>query len=261
MNGLLRRLARHAVRPTAPTIHARARRFSLPTPERRHVDGADPAAAAAATAQPATRAERASPAPPTPPTAPTAPTAPTTMTRIARDAPPGAAADLSRAEPATARPVSSAHAEVHGTPLMPEPDSDNRAPRAISPTDSSADGGPHTSGDHDDAAAVDQPHSIGAEPQEAPPRRVVSRTAPPSVPDALLPPVATAATSPPSAGLHATAPDRRPAGDPPTDVHVHIGRIEVTAVQDAAAPKPTARHGRPPMSLDDYLARRQQRGS
>lgn len=50
-------------------------------------------------------------------------------------------------------------------------------------------------------------------------------------------------------------------GSAPTEVHVTIGRIEVTAVQEAPSQpvRPTA--GRPPrMSLDDYLAsRRRQR--
>jgi hypothetical protein len=43
----------------------------------------------------------------------------------------------------------------------------------------------------------------------------------------------------------------------PNEVHVHIGRIEVTALAPAAAPakRPAARQ---PMSLDDYLARRRQ---
>jgi hypothetical protein len=44
-------------------------------------------------------------------------------------------------------------------------------------------------------------------------------------------------------------------GNAPTEVHVTIGRIEVTAVQEAPSQpvRPTA--GRPPrMSLDDYLA-------
>lgn len=43
--------------------------------------------------------------------------------------------------------------------------------------------------------------------------------------------------------------------DEPAEVHVHIGRIEVTALQE---PPPTRRQPRPgiqPMSLDDYLKR------
>lgn len=46
------------------------------------------------------------------------------------------------------------------------------------------------------------------------------------------------------------------------DVHVHIGRIEVTAVPEAP-PKPRAkpRTGRAPMSLDEYIARRERRST
>lgn len=42
-----------------------------------------------------------------------------------------------------------------------------------------------------------------------------------------------------------------------TEVHVTIGRIEVTAVQDAPAQKPSPRRRPAPMSLDEYIARRQ----
>jgi hypothetical protein len=40
-------------------------------------------------------------------------------------------------------------------------------------------------------------------------------------------------------------------------VHVTIGRIEVTAVQEAGGQKPAARRRPAPMSLDEYIARRQ----
>lgn len=48
------------------------------------------------------------------------------------------------------------------------------------------------------------------------------------------------------------------ASESANEVHVHIGRIEVTALQNDAAPKPKPRAARQPMSLDDYLARRRQ---
>ena len=41
-----------------------------------------------------------------------------------------------------------------------------------------------------------------------------------------------------------------------TEVHVHIGRIEVTALPAPAAPQPKARAARPSVPLSDYLARR-----
>ena len=57
-------------------------------------------------------------------------------------------------------------------------------------------------------------------------------------------------TRPPSA----VAPE---AADEPTEVHIHIGRIDVTAVHDApSAPRKRAAATPDPMSLDAYLARR-----
>jgi hypothetical protein len=41
-----------------------------------------------------------------------------------------------------------------------------------------------------------------------------------------------------------------------TEVHVSIGRIEVTAVHEAPPPKRQAPTSAKPMSLDEYLARR-----
>jgi len=47
----------------------------------------------------------------------------------------------------------------------------------------------------------------------------------------------------------------------PDEIHVHIGRIEVTAVSEAPKPKARAARGQAPMSLDDYLAKRQRGGA
>lgn len=44
----------------------------------------------------------------------------------------------------------------------------------------------------------------------------------------------------------------------PTEVHVHIGRIEVTAITQPQAPKRAARERSQPLSLDAYLARRKE---
>lgn len=41
------------------------------------------------------------------------------------------------------------------------------------------------------------------------------------------------------------------------EVHVHIGRVEVTALHDAPPARSRERSGKKPMSLDDYLAQRQ----
>ena len=79
-------------------------------------------------------------------------------------------------------------------------------------------------------------------------------------PAALLPPVP--APTPSLADPWTTAVPRstrtadRATDTEPTEVHVTIGRIEVTAVREpAAAPKPAARRNAP-MSLDEYLAQR-----
>ncbi|WJN57324.1 hypothetical protein OH686_01165 [Pseudomonas sp. SO81] len=40
------------------------------------------------------------------------------------------------------------------------------------------------------------------------------------------------------------------------EVHIHIGRIEVTAIQESAPSKRETRKGPAPLSLDDYLAKR-----
>lgn len=42
-----------------------------------------------------------------------------------------------------------------------------------------------------------------------------------------------------------------------TEVHVNIGRIEIAAVHAPAAPKRSQASGKQPMSLDEYLAKRQ----
>jgi hypothetical protein len=47
----------------------------------------------------------------------------------------------------------------------------------------------------------------------------------------------------------------------PDEVHVHIGRIEITAVQQPAPAKRASRKGQAPLSLDDYLAQRKGDGA
>jgi hypothetical protein len=66
-----------------------------------------------------------------------------------------------------------------------------------------------------------------------------------------------AATGESRAALHAplAAASRSEA---PNEVHVHIGRIEVTAVREAPPAGRKRPRGRPPMSLGEYLAKRQQ---
>ena len=62
---------------------------------------------------------------------------------------------------------------------------------------------------------------------------------------------------------HAQQPLRQPLATPataaePTEVHVHIGRIEVTAITQPQPQKRAAREHSQPLSLDAYLARRKE---
>jgi hypothetical protein len=53
-----------------------------------------------------------------------------------------------------------------------------------------------------------------------------------------------------------TSPSQTAAAD---EIHIHIGRIEVTAVHEPPTPASHRKpKGREPMSLDDYLAKRRQ---
>jgi hypothetical protein len=77
-----------------------------------------------------------------------------------------------------------------------------------------------------------------------------------AMPEALLPSQVAAAA--PRAAMGANPARSAPAAaTEPTEVHVHIGRIEVIAVQAPAPAKRPARSGQAPMSLDAYLAKRQ----
>ncbi len=73
---------------------------------------------------------------------------------------------------------------------------------------------------------------------------------PASPPGAAPAPAASASAS--ASALPARAPD---------EVHIHIGRIEVTAIQESRPAGKPSRKGAAPLSLDDYLARRKGDGS
>ncbi|QKE63246.1 hypothetical protein HNE05_07700 [Aquipseudomonas campi] len=74
------------------------------------------------------------------------------------------------------------------------------------------------------------------------------------LPAALLSPRPVAPSQAVTAAPLASAP---PIPSPqPDEVHIHIGRIEVTAIQESAPSKRASRKGAAPLSLDDYLARR-----
>jgi hypothetical protein len=75
----------------------------------------------------------------------------------------------------------------------------------------------------------------------------------------VLPPPLLPANSIPSTPAPASAaPVSTPAAPArePDEVHIHIGRIEVTAIQESKPASKLSRKGAAPLSLDDYLARR-----
>lgn len=99
----------------------------------------------------------------------------------------------------------------------------------------------------------------GTEPNSAterassPSRQPAAEQAPPQPDTSLLMPT-TPRTDSPRPALTAFNPP--PTAAPPDEIHVHIGRIEVTAVRDSAPAKPSARTPQPTLSLDAYLAKR-----
>ena len=103
------------------------------------------------------------------------------------------------------------------------------------------------------------------EPHPYPARSGIEHAAPqrpimdPEPPKALFPQAAANAGSNPR-GAVTFRPANRPQAAPSeakAEVHVHIGRIEVTAVHRSAEPPPRNPPSRPqPMSLNEYLARR-----
>ncbi|NMY41041.1 hypothetical protein HBN76_06985 [Pseudomonas sp. WS 5013] len=75
----------------------------------------------------------------------------------------------------------------------------------------------------------------------------------------LLPANLPGAAPAPAASASASA-SALPAREP-DEVHIHIGRIEVTAIQESRPASKPSRKGAAPLSLDDYLARRKGDGS
>jgi hypothetical protein len=55
--------------------------------------------------------------------------------------------------------------------------------------------------------------------------------------------------------------DRRGEALPAPDVHIHIGRVELTAITSAAPPRRESAANKKPMSLEEYLRRRSGRPS
>ena len=97
-----------------------------------------------------------------------------------------------------------------------------------------------------------QTQDFGVSHQQQTSQADVSPTGP-RAPEPLLPSHAAAPTANSVAAMQTPA----ATSEAPNEVHVHIGRIEVTAVQSSEPPRRKAKAAQQPMSLNDYLARRQ----
>lgn len=103
-----------------------------------------------------------------------------------------------------------------------------------------------------DAPATSRP--AAAHPHAAP---AFAQNAPePLLPPVSAPSVAASAGLAPRAHPGAWAGTTQPAAREDTEVHIHIGRIDVTVVHEAPKPRPRARERTQPVSLDAYLAAR-----
>lgn len=261
MTGLFRRLARQALGRPQPTVRSMARLPFQAPPEWRETDEA--AVAAGAQNAPLPDDLQAVPA-----EAPERPVAP-----------PAAAPDMPAARPRTGRyaraPSPTAAAPTHA---IPAPVASPAARRADIEHGRAERRLPSERGPFS-APAADAPDSPGGErlgageaavtaQRPTPPARPVRAAAEPS-PAPLLPadtPASPARTAErrPTATAAPAARAKVPAADgaaAPAEVHIHIGRIEVTAMPEAPAPKRARKAGSAPLSLDDYLARRQRRSS
>lgn len=265
MSGLFTRLARQ-LRGEVPLLHAAARlpfHGAPPTLEWPEVDPAALPDAPAATSADALR----------PPAA---------------DAPPADAPGILAAMLPTARRLPAARTPE--PPAAPTTASTGWAPPAAQPAHAAAPSPVDSPGDarRDDtltgserppeAVAMGAPERTGAAGRSWPlPAAALRPAAAPGQAPALtapsLPPplMAPAGMAGPTATHAAAAPHGELRGPPvrrggehtlssapaPNEVHVHIGRIEVTALREAPARPAARKAGRAPMSLDEYLARRQ----
>lgn len=257
MTGLFHRLTRQIVGPQPTRVHAMARLPFVPPPEL-------PVAADAGmdTANPAAPAPSPTPEPATERVQTSVAAARTAESSPAQASPPAIAARAAAAPEATPEPVCAEPRDRHRATQTRETIG-NVETAVVAP----GDGGKLPA-----ARATETPAAIGTCPDAT---HDAVFTAPPTAndPSVTIPPqlvstptgalqTHTAAgdeTRPPTTrdrreGRHGNAP--APAGGP-TEVHVHIGRIEVTAIPEAPPTRSKPRAVKAPMSLEEYLARRQ----
>lgn len=255
MSSLLRRLVRPAgeirhVRPTAALPYQ-----SVPAFDDGGLDAPAPSASSMAPPPLVAEPPRATPSA----TSPASPSRPETDT-----SPPGrafvpahhertASASVIEAAPGTARPW------TPPAPLMAE-----RIEHAPTGTGVPPDTRTPSEDTPEAFTNAQAPVTDRAQPEYGP-ARVASRNAgiaprpTRSHPSPLFPPEAPDQTVPQARRPQSPEAHRIDAGataNETPEIHVHIGRIEVTALPEAATPQPKRRQGKSPMSLDDYLARK-----
>jgi hypothetical protein len=260
VNGLFHRLARQVVGPALPRARSTARLpfVALPLIEDRQAPYAfprDEASLRPSAPRPATTAEPPLAPEPSRPAEPAAVRATEQLLSLEDDRSPHAVRAGPVDEPSPVRipagreAMDTVEVRIVRTAMV----ADQRA--AIGPPAPRSPGGKRRGGPRAIPEAAELPRAIRvpaplmSDTHEPPPRL------PPDTREPLPPMRPERATSPDER----TGMERRTGRDvAPTEVHVHIGRIEVTSLSE---PGPKAqirpRRGKPPMTLDEYLARRQ----
>lgn len=267
MNGFLQRLAARALGQPAAIHAATATPLSMPA--------ADPMPAVAE-ALPATFHSNAA-APATRQTEPASPTASRPVPAVAAHVP--AQQPISAPLPAP-QPRIEARENLPGMPSQAQSPSWEQAPDEFAPQAPASDPAPRANRPPPalmpPAASGEATDPLPAKPprQTDEPAPVVAQPTPSNplpagdlIPEPLLPPALQEAPRLRAGQISAALPARPqppgPAVEETTEVHVSIGRIEITAVHEAPPTRPAPRSGKgnKPMSLDEYLARRRGGGS
>jgi hypothetical protein len=258
MSSLLRRLAAAQLGTGAPRLRPESRLpYHGSPPGMDAATDADPALPVST--RPAEAIQPASAAGGRPPVAPSPGTGehpPTTGPAAPRSGPP-TATDTS----ATTGVIGAPHPPTPHSPAPPPllasrtdaaPAAPAARPAAATPDPEEAPAAPAAAPRGQDSAPAQAPHALAPASHAAPPALMPATGGPDTASQGRARHGAPASAGSPRADAMAGAPD---------EVHIHIGRIEVSAVQEAPQPKARARRGQAPMSLDDYLARRQRGGT
>ncbi|MGD8357353.1 MAG: hypothetical protein PVJ33_05935 [Lysobacterales bacterium] len=265
MTGLFRRLARHVVGQPPTAVHAMTSLPFVPSAESASVDDVKfateaPSASGPVAASASARAEAwtapmalqsGTPVAPftanrqaTPSRSPTAPTTHPAPTREFASTVAGrvklAQADIASDTPAPARAVDPPPQALTDEKPLPAAQRLPASKRRTAIANGEKQASPSV-----DAASTDVPPPMLQWP---PIGSDVAGTHPPNPPQVR----ATHAVGDKQDNFSATA-----SPDEPTEVHVHIGRIEVTALSKAPPARGSPRGGKSPMSLQEYLERRQ----